>query len=78
MRHSEQTTIFEIPFPSKLHHTRSADHFEPADFCKLRQDVVLNTVGKGYVLLVVTKILKWQNCDTCCRRLGLLSRKHDR
>ncbi len=47
-----------------IRHDRHArNHFQIADFRKIRQDIVLHSVGEIGVLLFVAQIFERQNCD---------------
>src|SRR6266498_5216801 len=54
------TDLTEISFATVIHHAGPADDFEIGDLRQLGQNVVLNTVGKGWVLFLLAQVFKWQ------------------
>src|SRR6266513_3298757 len=60
------TDLAHIPFAAVIHHTRPADDFQAGNLRQLSQNVVLNTVGKGYVLFLLAQVFKRQDGDSVC------------
>src|SRR5947199_7422202 len=57
-----------VLFAPISHDASPADDLEIGDLGKLRQKIVLDTIGKGGVFFVVTQIFKWKDRDcSCCR-----------
>ena len=57
----------------KLHYGGTADHFQAADLCQTRENIILNAVGEECVFLVRAKILEGKNGDAFPRdRLACL------
>ena len=50
-----------------LRHTRSADHFQIGDLGQIRENFILNAVGKKRVLLVIAQIFKRKDRDAFLR-----------
>ena len=50
-----------------LRHTRSANHFQICDLGEIRENFVLNAVGKKRVLLIVAQIFKRKHRDAFLR-----------
>jgi hypothetical protein len=62
------TDLTRVLFALISHHARPANDFEIGNLRQLGQKIVLDTVGKGSVLLVVTQVFKRKHCDPSCRR----------
>ena len=59
VRHSKRISdLARVLLAAKSHDAVAADHLEVGNFRQLGQDVVLNTIGKGGVLPVVTQVFK--------------------
>src|SRR5262249_9342580 len=68
-----------IVLTAKIHHAGTANNSEVGNLRQLGQKIVLDTVGKGSVLSVVTQIFKWQYCDArrCWQRTEQLAFPND-
>src|SRR5882724_1690854 len=58
--------LFEIAFGAALvlHHRCAADHFQVLDLGKVREQLILHTIGEKRVLLIFAQVLQWQHGDT--------------
>ena len=61
--------VMQIPHRRALilRHTGAADHFQVCDLGQIRENFILNTVGKERVLFVVAEIFKWKDRDAFVR-----------
>ena len=63
------TDLARVLFTAISHHAGPANNLEIGNLGQLGQKVVLDAVGKGGVLSVITQIFKWKHCDSsCCGR----------
>jgi hypothetical protein len=51
---------------AKSHYTGPADDLKMGNFRQFSQKIVLDAIGKGGVLSVVTQILEWQHRNPGC------------
>ena len=70
MSHPKRSTdVLQIPrcLSLVLRHTGSANHFQVCDFGQIREDFILNALGKKCVLLVIAQIFKRKDRDAFLR-----------
>ena len=69
---SHPQSLANVPQISRRHglvlrHTRSADHFQIGDLGQIRENFILDAVGKKRVLLVIAQIFKRKDRDAFLR-----------
>ena len=57
--------LFEVALVPLLywHHGSAADHFQVLDLGKVREQLILHTIGKKRVLLIFAQVLQRQDGD---------------